>query len=333
MALTDRDVLRDTNRGLYCPGGDFYIDPSRPVQRAVITHAHGDHARRGSSRYLTSKEGESVLAHRMDDGTTIMGIDYGEEVRIGDVTVSLHPAGHIRGAAQVRVERGGEVWVVTGDYKVTSDPTCTDFELVPCDVFITECTFGLPVYRWPEPARVFEEINEWWATNRKDGKASVLFGYSLGKAQRLLTGIDASAGPIYTHGAVEKMNDVFRRDGVDLPSTTYVSDENAPDSWAGALIVAPSSANGSRWLQRFGPLSTGFASGWMRIRGRRRQQSYDRGFILSDHVDWDRLNAVVQETGAERVYATHGYEEIFTRWLREHGVDAHVLALSRELGD
>lgn len=332
MTLRSTDVLQRTSRGLYCPEGDFYVDPSKPVRRAVVTHAHGDHARRGSARYLTSEEGKAVLAHRMNADAVIHTVPYGEPKRIGNATVSLHPAGHIRGAAQVRIEVNGETWVVTGDYKAAVDPTCTRFEVVPCDVFITECTFALPVYRWPEPSNVFAQINTWWASNRDVGKASVLFGYSLGKAQRLLAGIDPAIGPIYTHGAVEKMTQVYRDDGVDMPSTTYVSDANAPESYAGALIVAPSSANGSRWLQRFGDVSTGFASGWMRIRGRRRQQAYDRGFILSDHVDWPRLNEVVDATGADRIYATHGYEEIFTRWLREKGYDAHVLELSRALG-
>lgn len=332
MSLAATDLLQQTNRGLYCRAGDFYIDPSKPVERAVVTHAHGDHARRGSKKYLTSNEGKSVLAHRMNHGATITSLPYGETTRVGDALVSLHPAGHIRGAAQVRVEADNQTWVVTGDYKLTADPTCTEFEVVPCDVLITECTFGLPVYRWPDPSDVFDEINRWWASNRDAGVASVLFGYSLGKAQRLLVGIDQDIGPIYTHGAVEKMTEVYRRDGVDLPRTTYVSSDNAPDTWAGSLIVAPSSANGSRWLQRFGEVSTGFASGWMRIRGRRRQQAYDRGFILSDHADWPRLNQVVEATGSDRVYVTHGYDENFSRWLCEQGYDAHPLPLSRELG-
>jgi putative mRNA 3-end processing factor len=243
------------------------------------------------------------------------------------VRLSFHPAGHVRGSAQVRLEYDGEVWVVTGDFKVTPDPTCTPFELVPCDVLITECTFGLPIYRWPEPEAVFDQINRWWRKNREEGLTSVLFGYSFGKAQRLLAGVDASIGPIYTHGAVEKMTETYRQDGVDLPATTYVSDENAPDDWSKALVVAPSHAGGSRWMQRFDPVSTGFASGWMRIRGNKRRRSLDRGFVLSDHADWPRLNDVIRDSGAETVYVTHGNNDTFARWLQENGIDAHPLAL------
>ena len=320
-------LLTRTTSGLYCDAGDFYIDPERPVSRAVVTHAHGDHARRGSGRYLCSQEGEGVLRHRLSDGAAVQSLPYGEPLQIGGVTLSFHPAGHIRGSAQVRLEREGRVWVVTGDYKRAPDPTCTPFELVPCDVMITECTFGLPIYRWPVPDAVFAEINEWWRRNQERGVTSVLFGYSLGKAQRLIAGVNASIGPIFTHGAVEKMTEVYREDGVALPPTTYVSDENAPADWSEALVVAPSSAGGSRWIQRFDPVSTGFASGWMRIRGNKRRRSLDRGFVLSDHADWPALNAVVKAAAPERVWATYGNNETFARWLREEGYDARPLSL------
>ena len=320
-------LLTSTDAGLYCEAGDFFVDPNTPVDRAVVTHAHGDHARRGSGAYLTSAEGKSVLRHRMNEGAVIDTLPYGEEIDLNGVRLSFHPAGHVRGSAQVRLEYGGEVWVVTGDFKVTPDPTCTPFELVPCDVLITECTFGLPIYRWPDPDAVFDQINRWWRKNREEGLTSVLFGYSFGKAQRLLAGVDASIGPIYTHGAVEKMTETYRQDGVDLPATTYVSDENAPDDWSKALVVAPSHAGGSRWMQRFDPVSTGFASGWMRIRGNKRRRSLDRGFVLSDHADWPHLNDVIRDSGAETVYVTHGNNDTFARWLQENGIDAHPLAL------
>ena len=320
-------LLSRTSHGLYCEAGDFYIDPEKPVSRAVITHAHGDHAQRGSDHYLCSRAGEAVLRHRLSDTATVQSLPYGDTLQIGEVTLSLHPAGHILGAAQVRLKHRGRVWVVTGDYKVTPDPTCAPFELVQCDRLIMECTFGLPVYRWPDPEAVFEEINTWWRHNQERGRTSVLFGYSLGKAQRLLAGVDASIGPIFTHGAVEKMTDVYRREGVDLPDTTYVSDENAPPDWTQALVVAPASAGGSRWIQRFDPVSTGYASGWMRIRGNKRRRSLDRGFVLSDHADWTALNEVVHESGAEKVWVTYGNNETFARWLREEGVDAAALPL------
>lgn len=320
-------LLSRTGRGLYCEAGDFYIDPEKPVSRAVITHAHGDHAQRGSAQYLCSRAGGAVLRHRLSDTATVQSVPYGDTIKIGEVNLSLHPAGHILGAAQVRLEHDGRVWVVTGDYKVTPDPTCAPFELVQCDRLITECTFGLPVYRWPDPAAVFAEINAWWRKNQERGRTSVLFGYSLGKAQRLLAGIDASIGPIFTHGAVEKMTDVYRREGVDLPDTTYVSDESAPPDWTEVLVVAPASAGGSRWIQRFDPVSTGYASGWMRIRGNKRRRSLDRGFVLSDHADWAALNEVVHESGAEKVWVTYGNNDTFARWLREEGVDATALPL------
>ena len=320
-------LLTSTDAGLYCEVGDFFVDPNQPVECAVVTHAHGDHARRGSGAYLTSAEGESVLRHRMNADAVIDTLSYGEEIDLNGVHLSFHPAGHVRGSAQVRLEYKGEVWVVTGDFKVTPDPTCTPFELVPCDVLITECTFGLPIYRWPDPDAVFDQINRWWRKNREEGLTSVLFGYSFGKAQRLLAGVDASIGPIYTHGAVEKMTETYRQDGVDLPETTYVSDENAPDDWSKALVVSPSHAGGSRWMQRFDPVSTGFASGWMRIRGNKRRRSLDRGFVLSDHADWPHLNDVIRESGAETVYVTHGNNDTFARWLQENGIDAHPLAL------
>jgi putative mRNA 3-end processing factor len=332
VSVFSRDaLLQRTDAGLYCPAGDFHVDPSAPVDRAVVTHAHGDHATRGCGRYLTSEEGEAVLRYRMDDDATIETVPYGTTRRIGTVDVSLHPAGHVRGSAQVRLEHDGEVWVVTGDYKTTPDPTCTPFELVECDVLVTECTFGLPLYRWPDPDGVFEAINRWWAENRREGRASVLLGYSLGKAQRLLAGIDASIGPIYTHGAIENMTDVYRRDGVDLPETTYALGDDAPDDWVGALVLSPSSANGTKWMRRFEPFESGFASGWMTIRGNRRRRSLDRGFVLSDHVDWEALNRVVEACGAETVYPTHGYNEIVARWLREDkGLEAEPLDLREE---
>ena len=320
-------LLTRSPNGLYCPEGDFYIDPHRPVERAIVTHAHGDHARRGSEAYLTATEGEAVLRHRLPAGASVETLPYGESLTLGGVRVSLHPAGHVRGSAQVRLEYEGEVWVVTGDFKVAPDPTCSPFELVPCDVLITECTFGLPIYRWPDPSDVFDQINCWWESNQKKGLTSVLFGYSFGKAQRLLAGVDPSIGPIYTHGAVEKMTQTFREDGVDLPPTTYVSEDAAPEDWSQALVVAPSSAGGSRWMQRFDPVSTGFASGWMRIRGNKRRRSLDRGFVLSDHADWPNLNEVIEKSGAEKVWVTHGNNDSFARWLREKGIDADELPL------
>ena len=321
-------LLERTDRGLYCEAGGFYVDPWRRVERAVVTHAHADHARWGCGRYLAARTGEAVFRRRLGGQAAIECVDWGERVRIGDVTVSLHPAGHILGSAQVRLERAGEVWVVSGDYKVDPDPTCEPFEPVPCHTFITESTFGLPIYRWAPQAEVFDEVVAWWRSNREAERASALFAYSLGKAQRLLAGILERApklGPIYTHGAVEKLTQDYRDSGIAMPKTRHVALAPKGERWREALIVAPPSAAGTPWMRRFGRVSTGFASGWMRIRGTRRRRAVDRGFTLSDHADWPGLVASIEATGAERVLVTHGYREPLVRWLRERGLEAEPL--------
>lgn len=320
------DLLRTTERGLYCKTGDFFIDPWMPVDRAVITHAHGDHARWGSRSYVCSAECERVLRTRVGD-VDIATRAWGERFQVNGVTVSFHPAGHIVGSAQIRVEHRGQTWVVSGDYKTEPDPTCTAFEPVKCDVFVTESTFGLPIYRWPSQAETFSEVANWWRANREAGRASIVFAYALGKAQRLLSGlINLTEGPIFTHGAVERLNGDYRANGIALPPTAHVSTVPKGNNWAGALIVAPPSAAGSTWLRRFGPLSTAFASGWMSIRGARRRRSLDRGFVLSDHVDWPALMAAIDATGARRVLVTHGYRDTVVRALRERGFEAESLA-------
>jgi putative mRNA 3-end processing factor len=320
------DLLRTTDRGLYCEAGDFYIDPWMPVERAVITHAHGDHARWGSTSYICSTESEQVLHTRLFNAN-IATRNWGESFQINGVRLSLHPAGHILGSAQIRVEHRGEIWVVSGDYKTEPDPTCTPFEPVRCHVFITESTFGLPIYRWTRQAETFAEISAWWKSNREAGRASVVFAYALGKAQRVLAGLaDIAQGDFYTHGAVERLNRDYRECGINLPPTTYAGSIPKGHDWTGALIIAPPSAGGSTWLRRFGAASTAFVSGWMRVRGARRRRSVDRGFVLSDHVDWPALMTAIDATGAERVLVTHGYRDPVVRVLRERGIEAEALA-------
>jgi putative mRNA 3-end processing factor len=309
-----------TDRGLYCEAGDFYIDPWDAVDRAVITHAHADHLCAGSHVYVTAAAGVPLVRARLGDDASIEPATYGETIVRDGVRVSLHPAGHILGSAQVRIERSGEVWVVSGDYKLEPDPTCALFETLRCDTFVTECTFGLPVFRWRPQAEVFDEINAWWRANRDAGKASVLFAYALGKAQRVLAGIDAAIGPIHTHGAVERYTAIYRNAGVALPATSPVE-----ASLAGALIVAPPMARATTWVRKLGPASTALASGWMRIRGTRRRQSLDRGFVISDHADWPGLMTAIDGTGAARVWTTHGYRDAMARWLREKGLDAQAV--------
>jgi putative mRNA 3-end processing factor len=317
-------VIQLTPEGIYCPEGGFHIDPWGPVERAVITHAHSDHARPGMGSYLCSRASEPLLRARLGGQARIQTVDYGERVTIGAVRVSLHPAGHVPGSAQVRIEQGGQVAVIAGDYRLVPDETCAPFEPVRCHHFVTESTFGLPVYRWRPPREVFAEINEWWRSNREEGRPSVLFAYALGKAQRLLAGIDSSIGPIVCHGAIGRMNEACREAGVSLPDCRPVSGLSR-EELAEALVIAPPSAGGSLWMRRFGEASTAMASGWMQIRGARRRRAVDRGFVLSDHADWDGLNEAVRLSGAETVWVTHGHSEALARWLREQGLDARAV--------
>jgi putative mRNA 3-end processing factor len=337
MILNENPLLRVTDLGLYCEQGEFFIDPWRPVQRAVVTHAHSDHLCRGCGKYLVARDGAAVTRARLDETATIETALYGEPVDINGVRVSMHPAGHILGSAQVRLEKGGQVWVVSGDYKIVPDVSCQPFEPIACHVFISECTFGLPVYRWPAPGEVFAEILRWWRANQLAGRASMLYAYALGKAQRLLAGLAATAGgepglpgPIYTHGAVEAMTRAYRTTGISLPATTHVADTGPAIDWSTALIVAPPSAHGTPWARRFGLTSSALASGWMRLRGTRRRRAVDRGFVLSDHVDWPGLLATIDATGAETILLTHGYTAVVARWLTEHGRNAYPVATRYE---
>jgi len=325
-----KDLVVQRPEGLYCPAGDFYIDPWRPVPRAVITHAHADHARTGHGHYLASAAGEGVLRARLG-AVTLQTLAYGERIVHHGVDISLHPAGHVLGSAQVRLAHGGQVWVASGDYKVAPDRTCAPFEPVRCDVFITESTFGLPIYRWDPDEVLFADINAWWAANAAAGRASVLACYSFGKAQRILSGIDPSIGPVVVHGAVEPLNRAYREAGVDLPATQLASEVTDKAVLRRALVLCPPSATASPWLRRFGECSIAFASGWMRLRGARRRGGYDRGFVLSDHADWPGLMEAIAATQAQRVIVTHGSVPVMVRHLAERGLQAE--AFETEYGD
>ena len=317
-------MLRVTDRGLYCEAGDFHVDPWRPVPRAVVTHAHGDHLAWGCGAYLVAAPGQALARERLGQyGDRVEAIAYGERRTIGGVVVSLHPAGHILGSAQVRIEHGGEVWVVSGDYKTAPDPTCAPWEPVRCHLFVTESTFGLPIYRWPDERRVVHDINAWWAANAAAGVTSLLFGYALGKAQRLLAGLDPSIGPILLHGAAVRMTELYREAGIALPPTTHAT--VARGSAQGAVVVAPPSAENTTWARRFGATASAFASGWMLVRGARRRRGVARGFPLSDHVDWPSLLTAIEATGAERVWVTHGFTGPVVRWLTGRGLDARAI--------
>jgi putative mRNA 3-end processing factor len=323
--VASSELIEVTDRGLYCAAGDFYVDPWQPVDRAVITHAHPDHACSGCGNYLSTQVGEGVLRLRLGPAVSIQTAAYGEVVTLGRTRISLHPAGHILGSAQVRIESAGAVWVISGDYKTEPDPTCDPFEPIRCHAFVTESTFGLPIYRWPAESSVLADVRAWWQANQEAGKASLVFAYALGKAQRLLAGLDPETGPIFTHGAVEKVNAAYAAAGVRLPQVRHVATVERDAVWDRALIVAPPSARGTPWTRRFGALSTAFVSGWMQIRGTRRRRAIDRGFVLSDHADWPGLLAAVQATGAEQVWVTHGYAPVLARWLAEKGLDAQAV--------
>ena len=316
------DLIQLRPEGLYCPAGDFHIDPWRPVPRAVITHGHGDHARSGMGCYHVVDAGLPILQWRLGEQAYHVHA-HGDGFTLGDARVSFHPAGHVLGSTQVRVEVAGEVWVASGDYKRQADPTCLPFEVVPCDTFITEATFSLPVYRWPDFATVIAQLHAWRAECAERGEVALLYCYALGKAQRVLAGLLAHGHrPVYLHGAVDTGVRVYRESGVAMVPTIRLSDVARNEDLAGELVIAPPSAAGSSWTRRFKRLQQGFASGWMRVRGNRRRRNYDRGFEISDHADWPDLLRTIRETGARRVIATHGNIEAIVRWLNAQGIDA-----------
>lgn len=318
-------LLKYTKQGIYCPPADIYIDPWGKVDKAVITHGHSDHARRGAKKYLAHRITVPIIKHRLGSDINAKSAEFGEVITINGVRLSLVPAGHIPGSAQVRLEHKGEVAVVSGDYKIENDGFSDAFEPVKCNTFVTESTFGLPIYKWKPQKEIAADINNWWKANRQKGFASVLCGYSLGKAQRIIHMLDSRIGKIYTHGAVQSVNELLKKAGMQLPETELVTKENSKNDFSGAIIIAPPSASGSPWLNKFEPYSLGYASGWMNVRGARRWQAIDIGFALSDHADWPGLNEAIKLTGAESVYVTHGFTSVFVRWLKEKGIDAHEL--------
>ncbi len=317
-------LITFTERGLYCAQADVYIDPWKPVKNALITHGHSDHARYGSKHYLATHAAVPVVDYRLKS-PPITGINYGETVTIHGVKISFHPAGHIIGSAQIRLEYKGEVWVISGDYKTEDDGVSEAYEPVKCHHFVTESTFGLPVFKWQPQKKVISEIESWWEENQAEGIVSVINAYALGKAQRIIQSLDPSIGRIYTHGAVENINEVLRAQGCVLNPTIRVTPEHSFDDFQGNLVIATSSGIQSAWSKRFKDFSSGVASGWVAMRGTRRRRAADRGFVLSDHADWTGLLEAVKATEAEHIYVTHGYTDIFTRYLVEIGYDAQVV--------
>ena len=317
-------VLEFRPEGIYCSQGDFYIDPWRPVDKALITHGHADHARFGSKKYLCTDIAAPVIRHRLGN-VAIETIPYEKELSLNGVNVSFYPAGHVPGSAQILIEIKGERWVVSGDYKVVDDGLSTPFKPIKCHSFISECTFGLPAFNWSPQEIVFKEINSWWHQCISDDLTPILAAYGLGKAQRLIAGLDTNIGPILTHGAIEKTNQIMRDQKIAIPETFLVTSKLDLANFKNAIVLAPPSALSTSWVKKFGKISTGYASGWMAIRGIKRRRAADKGFVISDHADWNGLNLVIKETEAEKIFVTHGYTDSFSKWLQFKGLNASVV--------
>lgn len=317
------DLIRLEKAGLYCQAGDFYIDPWLPVERALITHAHSDHSRAGSKTYYASVKSLPLIKHRLGEDISIIGKAYGEKFKLKNATISFHPAGHILGSAQIRIEAGNQVWVASGDYKRTFDPSCDPFEVVPCDVFISEATFALPIYQWQKGSETAEQIFNWWQSDLT--RPSLVFCYALGKAQRLLAELlNWTDQTIYLHGSMEKLTQIYRDQNIQMLPTKLVTEAPPPYPFAGDLILAPPSAHRSLWMKRFKEPQTAFASGWMQVRGARRRRGYEKGFVLSDHADWNELNQTIEETKAQTIFLTHGKTEALDRFLTEKGLQVRT---------
>lgn len=314
-------LIQFTDKGLFCPQGNFYIDPWKPVDKAVITHAHSDHARPGNKHYLCHHFTKPILQLRLGDND-YESVGWNEPVIMNGVNVSFHPAGHIIGSAQVRVEYKGEVWVFTGDFKTEDDGLSTAYEPIKCHTFITESTFALPIYKWRPQKEIFDDMKAWIATNKAAGKNSIFIAYSLGKAQRILKPLAETGIPVYAHGAVYNIHKTLQDAGWNLPDIKRVTPETTKEELKECIVIAPSSAEGSPWIRRFSPFATGICSGWMQVRGNVRRKNADAGFALSDHADWEGLLSAVKATGAEKVYATHGFQSAFSRYLNESGIEA-----------
>jgi putative mRNA 3-end processing factor len=314
-------LIEFTGEGLFCRQGNFYIDPWKPVDYAVITHAHSDHARWGNKAYLCHRFTKPILELRLGPNH-YQTVDWYEIVSLNGVNISFYPAGHIIGSAQVKVEYKGEIWVISGDYKTEDDGISTAFEPVTCNVFITESTFGLPIYQWKRQSFIFDEMKSWISDNLAEQKTSVFIAYSLGKAQRILKPLTETGIPVYAHGAVYNVHQALVNSGWDLPEVKRITPETSREELKGCIVIAPSSAEGSPWMKKFYPYATGICSGWMQVRGNVRRKNADAGFALSDHADWEGLLSAVKATGAEKVYATHGFQSAFSRHLNELGIEA-----------
>lgn len=324
MLFNKTPLVTWTNKGLYCAAGDFYIDPHRAVDTAVITHAHSDHARRGHKKYICIDSGVELLKTRIGKNISVDTYKYGEVFYLGRTKISMHSAGHILGSAQVRIECDGEVWVASGDYKRDRDPSCDPFESIKCDTFITEATFGTPKFVWQKDLEHGQMIHDWWSANEKKGVNSILFGYSLGKAQRILAELHPFAHkPVLIHSTIHELTECYRRQNRNLAETNLLMDKIKElifdQRLEGELILAPPSIMSEAWIHHLGEYKTAFASGWMQGGGRTR---YDKGFVMSDHADWNDLNETIRQTGARKVYVQHR-DGALVRNLKRDGIEAY----------
>lgn len=313
------NLISFTDKGLYCSVGNFYIDPWKPVEKAIITHGHSDHAYSGHKYYLCHHFSKPILQLRLGNNN-YESIGWNENVLINGIKVSLHPAGHIIGSSQVRIEYKGEVWVVSGDYKTENDGISGEFQPIKCNTFITESTFGLPIFNWKPQQHIFSNIINWISKNKETGKTSILLAYSLGKAQRVIQHIKETTQNIYAHGAIYNTHQVLMNSGWKLPSIERITPDTPKDLLKGTVVIAPPGADGSPWIKRFAPYSVGVCSGWMQIRGNVRRRNVDAGFALSDHADWQGLLQSINATGAQRVFVTHGFQSAFSRYLNEENI-------------
>lgn len=327
---SEKKLIKFTKKGIYCPQGKFYLDPWYPVDYAIISHGHADHARWGMKRYLCHTDSRAILKHRLGQDIKVECLDYGKSISVNGVNVSFHPAGHVIGSAQIRLEYNGYVVVFTGDYKTQPDFITQPFESVKCNTFITESTFGLPIYNWKSEEALQQDLHNWVKTNQENNRTSVFFGYSLGKAQRLMSLLDGY-DDIYVHRAIHNLNKAISNSGIELPKTQLWSADLDKKTLQNKIIIAPPALLGSRMLKRVPNAATAICSGWMQIRGNRRWQSVDAGFAVSDHADWNGLISAVKASEAEQVYVTHGSQAVFSKYLNEIGIRADEL--KTEYGD
>ena len=317
MKTKEENLIKFKDGNLYCELADIWIDPSKPVKRALITHAHFDHFTFGCEEYLSTKETAVLIKKRVGDNVNIKPFGYGEEFKINGINISFHPSGHILGSSQIRFIFAGEKWLITGDYKLQKDETCKKYEIVKTDYLISECTFGLPIFKWDQTKNIAINISKW--INNSPDKTSLLFCYSLGKAQRLLNEINKTnfEGNIYTHASIHKMNDCYRQLGICIKDTIKIENKKKIDDLKGNLILLPPSLSKGSYLKNFKNIQTAFASGWMSIRALRNRSGYDKGFAISDHADWEGILEVVKKSEAKNVFFHHGDSEALSKYLSE----------------